>query len=105
MLPKDGVWRGVPPDQGYRKGYRNKLFWWRPGYDGSVEQQPTLVVDGWRLDGEAPPLHIGKATNAYADDLGGWAMLVAPDIPTVGCWELTGNYAGQELTFVVWVAP
>lgn len=24
-------------------------------------------------------------------------------IPTLGCWEITGNYQGHELTFVVWV--
>jgi Gram-negative bacterial TonB protein C-terminal len=26
-------------------------------------------------------------------------------IPALGCWEITGHYAGDELRFVVWVAP
>jgi hypothetical protein len=105
MLRGDGVWRGVPPDRGYRRGYRDKLFWWRPGYDGRVEQRPELTVTGRRIDGEAPFLHIPVGTNAYHKDFGGWAMLVAPDIPTLGCWELTGRYRGHEVTFIVWVAP
>jgi hypothetical protein len=106
MLKEDGIWRGVPPDQGYRKGYRNKLFWWRPGYDGRIEQRPELSISGRRIDGEAPPLHVPNGTNAHLGDFGGWAgwaMLVAPDIPTQGCWELTGRYREHELTFVVWV--
>jgi len=32
-------------------------------------------------------------------------MLVGVDIPTIGCWEITGRYAGHTLSFVVWVAP
>ena len=26
------------------------------------------------------------------------------DFPTLGCWEITGRYENDELTFVVWVA-
>jgi hypothetical protein len=26
-------------------------------------------------------------------------------IPLFGCWEITGHYKDQELTFIVWVAP
>jgi hypothetical protein len=27
------------------------------------------------------------------------------NFPTLGCWELTADYQGDRLTFVVWVAP
>jgi hypothetical protein len=27
------------------------------------------------------------------------------DFPTAGCWEMTGRYNDEELTFVVWVSP
>jgi hypothetical protein len=27
------------------------------------------------------------------------------NFPTVGCWEITGRYESDELTFIVWVAP
>ena len=59
-------------------------------------------MTGKRLDGEAPPLVASKATNAYAADIGS-AMLVGVDIPTAGCWEITGQYGEQELSFVVQV--
>jgi hypothetical protein len=26
-------------------------------------------------------------------------------IPTVGCWQITGDYKGDKLTFVIWVEP
>jgi len=73
-----------------------------PGYDWSAEPEPALTVTGKRLDGEAPPLVASKATNAYAADIGS-AMLVGVDIPTAGCWEITGQYGEQELSFVVQV--
>jgi hypothetical protein len=30
-----------------------------------------------------------------------WRMLVGVDFPDPGCWEITGEYLGQTLTFVV----
>ena len=32
-------------------------------------------------------------------------MLVGVYVPTPGCWEITGDYKGQKLSFVVWVQP
>ena len=98
-LPLDEAWRDLPHNQG---GYAQKVFWWRQGYDWSAEPEPALTVAGKRLDGEAPPLVASKATNAYAADIGS-AMLVGVDIPTAGCWEITGQYGEQELSFVVQV--
>jgi hypothetical protein len=31
-------------------------------------------------------------------------MLLGVNFPTLGCWEITGHYQGQELIFVVRVA-
>jgi len=31
-------------------------------------------------------------------------MMVGMNFPTLGCWEITGHYENDELTFVVWVA-
>jgi hypothetical protein len=28
-------------------------------------------------------------------------MLVAVEFPSAGCWEITGEYLGQKLSFVV----
>ena len=35
----------------------------------------------------------------------GAAMLVMVEFPASGCWEVTGAYKGQTLTFVVNVGP
>src|SRR6266540_3454085 len=52
----------------------------------------------------AVPLNVSRATNAFAEDIQS-AILVGVDFPTLGCWEITGEYAGTKLSFVVWVAP
>lgn len=31
----------------------------------------------------------------------GWLMLTGIDFPSTGCWEISGEYLGQSLTFVV----
>ncbi len=99
-LPFNGTWRGLPFNEG---GYAQKLFWQREGYDGQTEQQPDLVVTGRRLDEMAPSLITPpKATNGHHPDWG-WFMLVGVRIPTLGCWEITGHYRGQQLSFVVQV--
>jgi len=83
--------------------YRNKLFWWRQGYNAAAEDRPELSVSARRLDGEAPPAQVSRATNAHHKDFGGWAMLVMVEFPAGGCWEVTGHYKGETLSFVVQV--
>ena len=100
-VPRSGVWSGLPHNP---EGYTQKVFWWRKGYSSTNEPEPQLSVIGRRLDAPAPPLAVSKATNAYAAEIGS-AMLVGVDFPTFGCWEITGHYAGTELSFVVRVAP
>lgn len=98
-MPKiDGTWRGLRT----KEGYRDKLFVWRVGFDGRVEQKPKLTVRGRRLDADTPPFTIPRATNAYHPSFE-WAMLAGVDIPTPGCWELNLRYGENHLAFVVWV--
>ncbi len=94
LLKSDGVWKGM----GSEHNYRDKLSWWSYGYDGSLEPRPELVVTGKRLDADVPPAIVSEATNAY---VGGWTMLVLVEFPSIGCWEITGSYRGQTLSFVV----
>jgi hypothetical protein len=98
-LPLDGIWRDLPKRE---VGYGQKLPWWKQGYDWRAEPEPDLTVTGRRLDGDAPPLVSPKASNAFAEDFGS-AMMVGFDIPSAGCWEITGSINGQELSFVVQV--
>jgi hypothetical protein len=96
-LPADGRWDQLALGE--------KVFWWREGYNGAVEPQPQLMVIARRLDAQAPNVEIGPpATNAYHSDFH-WAMLIGVELPTIGCWELTGHYDDHELSFVVWVGP
>jgi hypothetical protein len=60
------------------------------------------MVSGSRIDGSAPRLRASTATNAFADDIGS-SILVGVDIPSTGCWEITGQLKGTYLSFVVWV--
>lgn len=101
LLPSDGDWQGLPHSP---SGYTQKVFWWRKGYSWTAEPEPPLVMTGRRLDAPAPPPRVSKATNAFAHDIQS-AMLVGIDLPTSGCWEVTGRYEGRELSFVVWVTP
>jgi hypothetical protein len=32
-------------------------------------------------------------------------MLTVVDFPTAGCWEITGEYKGSDVTFVIWLEP
>lgn len=100
MLQNDGKWAGLPRND---QGFRQKVFWWHPGFDGRVEARPNLIVTGRRLDGTESFVHTRPATNAHHVDFGGWTMLTGVDVPTTGCWELTGTYRGQSVAFVVWI--
>jgi len=92
IIPGNGIWNALPLNL---EGYTQKILWWREGYVWDQEPEPNLIV---------PPLNVSKATNAFAGDIGS-AMMVGVDFPTLGCWEITGNYNGIELSFVIWIAP
>jgi len=100
-IRQNGVWEALPHNP---EGYTQKVFWWRDGYSWTEEPEPALTVTGERLDAPTPPLYASRATNAYASDIGS-AMLVGVDMPTLGCWKITGKYGEAEVSFVVWVAP
>jgi hypothetical protein len=78
-----------------------KIFWMRLGYDSRAEPRPPIKVTGRRLDGPVPPLLVLPPTNAFQRP--GSAMLTGVYVPTPGCWEITGDYDGNKLSFVVWV--
>jgi hypothetical protein len=107
MLGNDGRWGGLPLSAA---GYSQKVFWWRQGYSMDAEPSPQLTVSGKRLDAStsssaagASAFETSHATNASADF--GQAMLTGIEIPSPGCWEITGHYGGHQLSFVVWVEP
>jgi hypothetical protein len=102
-LSTDGTWRGLPHYRPTDASFRQKLFWWRQGYDWRTENPPKLTVTGRRLDSPAPPL-ASEHANAGWGDRDHAFMVVGIDLPTLGCWEITGHYENEELRFVIWVA-
>jgi hypothetical protein len=96
-LADDGIWRGIAS----ASGVRNKVWWWRAGWEPQQDAPyEGLIVTGNRLDATAPPARSSAATNGLLGT--GWAMLVMLELPTRGCWAITGNYGGDTLSFVVW---
>ena len=75
------------------------------GYDWRTENIRRLTMTGRRLDSSAPPL----TTDEHANNAGGISdhpsMMTGIFIPTLGCWQITGDYKADKLTFVIWVAP
>jgi hypothetical protein len=101
-LPADGTWSGLPHYTPTDPTFRQKLFFYRQGYFVRTEPRPKLIVTGMRLDSPAPTLLSDSTTSG----LHGYQqfMVVGIDFPTLGCWEITGHYEDDELTFVVWVS-
>lgn len=93
QLHADGVWRGLKTEW----GYRDNMAWYSSDFEWRKEGDSPLTINGRRLDAPAPAL-LGQGHNAFT-----W-MSVAFDIPTPGCWEITGRHKDRELAFVVWVA-
>jgi len=111
-LLMDGTWKGLPvwtaaeqaaEDDSYRPtgpAFRNKLVWWYEGYDWRIDD--PLTVTGKRLDAPAPPLY-GRANNGWTNDSHHPFMVAGIFLPTLGCWQITGDYKGDRLSFIVLV--
>lgn len=98
-LPPDGAWPALPHDE---HGLVQKSVWWREGYVAFEETQPDLVVSGRQIDGPATFREDGPATHGVSADSGQF-MLMGISIPAAGCWEITGQYRDETLSYVVWV--
>jgi hypothetical protein len=98
LLRADGTWQNLPHSD---SGYGQKLFWWRDGYNWTAEPQPKLIVTAKKLNVSAPVVSAPRASNGYRQEDWKSFMVVGIDIPTGGCWEITGRYGKDELKFVV----
>jgi hypothetical protein len=104
FLPTDGIWRGRVPSKLGDFAYENKLPWFR-FYPGFSLKNESLTVTGKRLDGPAPSFTETFEGMAFADEGKNAMIMGGISIPVFGCWEITGHYRDDALTFVVWVAP
>ena len=106
-LPPDGA-LGIT---GPKARIAAKLFWRSAGFRPGMEDNLKVVIVN--LHGGPNDAVVKDVTSAnsvredYADAetddawQNGWAMLTGIDFPSPGCWEITGDYLGQSLTFVV----
>jgi hypothetical protein len=95
LLPTDGIWRGPKPRHPSDFAYSNKLPW-----SGALSyKEGPLTATGKRLDGPAPSF------TKFEEISGEHWIMGGIDIPVLGCWEITGRYKDQELSFIVWVTP
>jgi len=100
------VWYWAPHAPGHEHDVQPltaKTFWASVNFNYKEEYPPALKVTGKRLDGDAPPLLTLTPTNAFPGPAA--AMLVGVYVPTPGCWQITGEYKGEKLSYVVWVQP
>lgn len=85
-----------------------KLAWFSSAFDCSPQhwsKGPSLLtITGRHLDGPSEPLIFEGANNAYIPDKGPF-ITASVHVPTAGCWEITGHYKGENLTFVVKIGP
>jgi hypothetical protein len=96
MLDRDGeLWHDLPEDS---SGFSQKTFWWSIDWPFRTEPEPAITVTGQRLDDPGSFRFGDPGTNASADF--GTAMLVGVEVPTAGCWQITGTYRGASLSFV-----
>lgn len=103
QLYTDGWGHGKGPPE---SNYRIKLWWFTEGYKGLTDPVPFLTVTGRRLDAEDDPAYVEvskvvESVESALDGTGDWSMLALVEFPSPGCWEITGEYGGQILTFVV----
>jgi len=108
---KSGVWEWEPHKPGHEKEVQPltvKISWGSVDYEWRKEPRPNLTITGRSLDGEAPPLLLMPMTHILprpGPNAGPGTMLAGVYVPTPGCWEITGEYRGEKLSFVVWVQP
>jgi hypothetical protein len=105
VLPIDGIWRAwsLPTKPG-DFAYGNKLPWGRLDPPFSRKDGP-LTVTGKRLDGPAPAFTETEESSGFGHDYSSASIMGGIEIPVFGCWQVTGHYKDQDLTFTVWVAP
>jgi len=84
-----------------------KTFWWRQDWGRykwiPEEQASKLTVTARRLDAVSQSSEILKANSSYREQ--DWKAFLVGGInfSTPGCWEITGRYDDDELSYVVWV--
>lgn len=104
LNPEGEVWRDLP----FRDGsFIQKTFWWSENY--SPVDPAEIAVAAQHLNGSAPTVEVNKPGGRGHNPFmllptHESVTVVGVDIPQPGCWELTAEYKGATLSYVVWVS-
>ena len=107
ILPRDGILKGLVLNYvPIPSVYSTWMMWGREGYDRYTEPHPKLKITGRRLDANSHPL-VDRGTEGCCSVTDGPQPLdsfisASFDLPTLGCWEITGRYKEETLTVVIW---
>lgn len=96
-LSADGRWRGETAST----GTRNKSFWYRKDAEWREEFPYQFKATAKRLDTDGPMITFPNVHNAVMGKE--VAMLFMLELPGRGCWQVTGNYKSDYLSWVTWV--
>ncbi|MBB6092488.1 hypothetical protein HNQ60_001366 [Povalibacter uvarum] len=100
QLASDGRWTGIKS----ATGTRNKSAWFRKDAQWGDERPYQLVVTAKRIDANRPMITVPRVTNMLVGkEQQEVAMLLMLELPERGCWEVTGNYKSDYLSFIVWL--
>jgi len=102
VLPADGTLRGSGPEKPGDFAYSDKFSWFRTGAPFG-EQDGPVSLKGKRLDGPAPSFIATHDSISYPGKDGNAMIVMGMDVPVFGCWEFTGHYKDQDVTFTIWV--
>jgi hypothetical protein len=97
-LASDGRWRGMPSATGTT--FRSKSFWYRKNPEWREEFPYQFKATAKRFDSDGPMFMFPNVNNAIMGEE--VAMLSMLELPR-GCWEVTGNYKSDSLSWVTWV--
>jgi hypothetical protein len=102
MLPADGTWRGQASSKPGDFAYDNKFFWFRT-HAPFLEHDGPVSLKGRRLDGPAPSFIATHDGISNPGEDGNAMIVMGVSVPVFGCWEFTGHYKDQDVTFTIWV--
>lgn len=102
VLPADGILRGSGPEKPGDFAYHDKSLWLRT-HAPFLEQDGPVSLEGKRLDGPGPSFIATYDGTSYPGEDGIAVIVMGMNVPVFGCWELTGHYKDQDVTFTIWV--
>jgi hypothetical protein len=100
----EDLWMIIPTTGAAIHAPGDKLFYWSRHFMTASDDflQPELTVTAERVDGETPTVTAPQANNGGRADTGTF-MVTGIVLPTPGCWEITAEYRGASLSYVIWV--